>query len=286
MVLKTDIKTIITSTLKSICSIFCIFAILFSIAVWNIQPNMFFHPWHDADSYNRLMAESEFEKIVIQHDEAELHGWLKINNPEKNNPLVIFYGGNAQNSSNTCTTFLDDERYVNFGSYNFLCVDYPGYGLSDGEPSDESMFDAALRIYDYACQLDNVDPNNIVVIGYSIGTGSATYVASQRDVSGLILVAPYDRALSLYNSVLDIFHGPLKMLARYEFNSIGYAPNVNVQPLIITSKADEIINYELSLNLSKSFKDDPKLLILDGIGHNYYFSNEIVWENIYDYLND
>ena len=80
-----------------------------------------------------------------------------------------------------------------------MIIDYPGYGLSDGKPSDKTMFDSALKVYDYANQLDCVDEDNIVVLGYSIGTGVATQVASQRNVNGLILVAPYDEALSLYN---------------------------------------------------------------------------------------
>ena len=77
----------------------------------------------------------------------------------------------------------------------------------------------------------------------------ATYVASQRNVNGLILVAPYDEALSLYNDTVNIFHGPLKLLARYKFNSIYYAQNVTVSPLIITSYDDEVISYKFHFHL-------------------------------------
>lgn len=165
-----------------------------------------------------------------------------------------------------------------------MVIDYPRYGLSEGKTSDKTMFDAALKVYDYAITLDSVDKNNIIIMGYSIGTGVATYVASQRDVNGLILLAPYDKALSLYNDTLNIFYGPLKLLARYKFDSESYAKNVNVSPLIITSYNDEVINYTHSINLSKSFNNVEEIIILEDITHNEYISQVNVWSKIYDYL--
>ena len=164
-------------------------------------------------------------------------------------------------------------------------ADYPGYGLSDGKPSDKTMFESALKVYDYACNLDYVDKNNIVILGYSIGTGVATYVASQRNVNGLMLIAPYDEALSLYNNAINIFHGPLKALAKYKFDSLHYSQSVTVSPLIITSYDDEVINYKFSLNLANHFKNTYKTVVLNNnVKHNDYFLQESVLEDIYNYL--
>ena len=88
----------------------------------------------------------------------------------------------------------------------------------------------AKEVYDYALTRKDVDKDKICVLGFSIGTGVATYLASERDIDGLILIAPYDKALSLYNNCLNIFHGPLKILARYKFESIKYAKDVKNSP--------------------------------------------------------
>lgn len=260
--------------------------LIFIATILLIQPSLFFYPWHDEESYNKLLNEKDFEEIRIDNNDSLLDGWFKYNTQEKPAPLLLFFGGNSQNSSNTCMNFLNNDIYKYFEGYNFMIIDYPGYGLSDGTPSDKSMFEAALKIYDYACNLDYVDKNKIVVLGYSIGTGVATYVASQRDVNGLILVAPYDNALSLYNYNLNIFHGPFKLLARYKFDSISYAPNVKVAPLIFASHDDEIINYTFSLNLANYFNHVEKTIVLDDVTHNEYFSQEIVLNNIYNYLHE
>lgn len=255
------------------------------ISILYVQPSLFFYPWHDEKSYNQLLNEENFGEIRINNNGKLLNGWIKYNTDQQQAPLLIFFGGNAQNSSNTCLNFLHTDKYKHFEGYNLMIIDYPGYGLSDGKPSDKTMFDSALKVYDYASQLDCVDEDNIVVLGYSIGTGVATYVASQRNVNGLILVAPYDEALSLYNDTVNIFHGPLKLLARYKFNSIYYAQNVTVSPLIITSYDDEVISYKFSLNLAEYFSNVDKTILLDNnIKHNDYFSEEDVLINIYNYL--
>ena len=66
---------------------------------------------------------------------------------------------------------------------------------------------------------NEVDKDNIVIMGYSIGTGVASYCASTNEANGLILLAPYDNALSLYNDAIDIFHGLLKKITKYSFDS-------------------------------------------------------------------
>ena len=81
-----------------------------------------------------------------------------------------------------------------FSNYNLMLIDYPGYGISKGKPSDDSMFIASKYILEYATKMSDVDIDNIVIMGCSIGTGVASYCASENDASGLILVAPYDKA--------------------------------------------------------------------------------------------
>lgn len=258
----------------------CIFTIL------NIQQDLFFYPWHDKESYNILINNNEFNEIIINNNEKLLHGWIKKDIQNEVAPLLIFFGGNAQNSSNTCMTFVRNNVFEYFEGYHFLIVDYPGYGLSEGNPSDVTMFEAALNIYDYVTKLEYVDNSNIVIVGYSIGTGVATYLSSEREVRGLILVSPYDKALSLYNETLNIFYGPMENLAKYKFDSISYAKDIDVNPLIITSYDDEVINYKLTLKLAKNFKEIYQTIILEGVKHNEYFLEEEVLNSIKNYLLD
>ena len=271
---------------KKIEVIISILLIIFLICyIYFIQEKIFFHPWHDNDSYNRLLTEDNVKEINIDNNGKKLHGWVKINNTNEVAPLLIMFLGNAENSSNTLTYFIDTNKFNYFNYYNVMMIDYPGYGLSEGTTSDKNMFESAEKIYDYACNLDYIDKDNIVIMGYSIGTGVATYLSSVRDVNGLILLAPYDEALSLYNYNVNIFYGPMKLLMRYKFESKKYAKDVKVNPLIITSYDDEVINYKFTHNLAKYFNNVDNLITLENVSHSGYYSNQIVLDNISNYLN-
>ena len=273
---------------KIIYILIFIVSIIVLIIGWNkLQEYLFFHPWNDMISYKKLQEIDEFKEIKIKNDEVNLSGWFwNIENKEGKNPLVIFFGGNAQNSSNTLYNYYQSGIMKNvFGNYNLMLIDYPGYGMSKGKPSDDSMFIASKYIFEYATKMSEVNIDNIVIMGYSIGTGVASYCASENDASGLILVAPYDKALSLYNDAIDSFHGSVASLAKYSFDSSTYAENVNEPTLIFTSKKDEVINYKHSLDLAGHFSKLDDVVVLDNVNHNGYFSQTEVLNTITDFLN-
>lgn len=273
---------------KIIYVLIFIVSIIVLIIGWNkLQEYIFFHPWNDIISYKKLQEIDEFKEIKIKNDEVNLSGWFwNIGNKEGKNPLVIFFGGNAQNSSNTLYNYYQFGTMKNvFGNYNLMLIDYPGYGMSKGKPSDDSMFIASKYIFEYATKMSEVNIDNIVIMGYSIGTGVASYCASENDASGLILVAPYDKALSLYNDAIDSFHGSIASLAKYSFDSSTYAENVTEPTLIFTSKKDEVINYKHSLDLAGHFSKLDDVVILENVNHNGYFSQTEVLNTITDFLN-
>ena len=273
---------------KIIYILIFITSIIILIIGWNkLQDYIFFHPWNDMISYKKLQEIDEFKEIKIKNDEVNLSGWFwNIGNKDGKNPLVIFFGGNAQNSSNTLYNYYQSGTMKNvFGNYNLMLIDYPGYGMSKGKPSDDSMFIASKYIFEYATKMSEVNIDNIVIMGYSIGTGVASYCASENDASGLILVAPYDKALSLYNDAIDSFHGSIASLAKYSFDSSTYAENVTEPTLIFTSKKDEVINYKHSLDLAGHFSKLDDVVILENVNHNGYFSQIEVLNTITDFLN-
>lgn len=114
--------------------IWAAFLVLFVIGILVVQQYLFFHPWHDQAAHEQLSRAKMFEEINIDHNGGRLNGWLKYNAEETKAPLLIFFGGNSQNSSNTCKYFKEHKTSSSFEGYHFLYVDYPGYGLSDGSP--------------------------------------------------------------------------------------------------------------------------------------------------------
>jgi fermentation-respiration switch protein FrsA (DUF1100 family) len=76
---------------------------------------------------------------------------------------------------------------------NVLTCDYPGYGFSSGDPSEEGMHHAALAMLDLATSRLKHSPADIIVIGKSIGSTAAIGLAVNsycHDLCGLILLSP------------------------------------------------------------------------------------------------
>lgn len=253
--------------------------------IYFFQDKLLYRPWHDEESYEFLKGDERFKEIFIDIDDKKLHGWYKTNGA-KNTPLIIFFHGNAENASSVAKYFLDGNVYKSFEGYDFLVIDYPGYGLSTGKPNQKDIFKMTLSVYDYAATLKTVDKTKIVSAGFSIGTGMATYLAANRDVSGLILISPYDEIRSLYNNFINIFYGPMKMLIKDKYETYKYAKEVKVLPIIFTSIADDVVDYNSSLRLADSFNKTYDTVILNEGSHIQYFSNKEVLNKIEEYLDD
>jgi len=251
-----------------------------------LQDMALFHPNSSPASVNYILSRNEFSQITIDNEGRSYTGFIRRNEDDEPSPLIIMFLGNAMNAADTKRFFDSTGKWRFFLNYNFLVVDYPGYGLSEGRPSARSLYEQALLAYDYAAGLPFVDENRIIVGGLSIGTGPAVYLAANRDVFGLFLLTPFASGYDLYNNVLPIFHGPLRLLVRHPFPSELHAQSITAPVLIVASESDEIVPFRSSERLRDSFPNDPTFIALSNIGHNEVLVNTISLDGIQSFLSD
>ncbi|MBR3309421.1 MAG: alpha/beta fold hydrolase [Lachnospiraceae bacterium] len=227
------------------------------------------------------------EDIKIETPDGNLYGWRlhQMNNTYSGEAdLLLYFGGYDEDSSTAALRFLDQMTETeHFKAYDIAVVDFPGFGTSSGKATDEAIRTASAAIYNYFRTRDNV--RNIYVMGYSFGCGPAAYVASLYDVSGLILLAPYESIYDLYNSVTPVFYGPMRLLISFQMDTGVYAEKVKCAPLIIASRADERIPYRCSLALSEHFSEDAQFITIRETTHGDLTTDVKVLEAISLYLN-
>jgi fermentation-respiration switch protein FrsA (DUF1100 family) len=102
-------------------------------------------------------------------------------------PLLIFTHGNGELADDWLDEF-DDARQSGIG---VLLTEYPGYGAAPGSPSEASIVQSALALYDWAANDPRIDPKRIVAHGRSLGGGAAARLAVERPVSALILESAF-----------------------------------------------------------------------------------------------
>ena len=100
------------------------------------------------------------------------------------------------------------------------------------------------------------------------------------------MIAPYDEYASICNGVINIFHGPLKYLRRYNFEAKNYAKDVKVSPIIFTSTGDKLIKKDATDRLIQYYDNIEEIRVFDEIGHNDYFMQPELFEKIHKYLQE
>jgi pimeloyl-ACP methyl ester carboxylesterase len=158
-------------------------------------------------------------------------------------PTLIFFYGNAMSLADA-VGFCEGWRKL---GANVLGVEYPGYGMSSGKPSEKAFYAAADAAYDYAVSRNDIDKTKIIPVGLSLGSGVAVDLASRKPVAGLMLFAAY-------TSLDDVAHKqlpwlPTSLILRHHFNSLQKIADLKIPILIAHGTHDSIIPTEMSHRL-------------------------------------
>lgn len=116
-------------------------------------------------------------------------------------------------------------------------------------------------------------------MGHSYGAGIATYLASVKKCEALILLASYRDLSDLYNKIIPIFWGPLKVFISNNIKVSEYAKNVNCNTYIISSTSDKTLNANLQRKVKICF-NNAQMKIFEGIKHEDY----LIDENVIQYI--
>lgn len=209
------------------------------------------------------IVDETIKKLEIGKDK-KLIGYARSMDHTKPQKTIIYFGGSKDIAYNAVLKY--GKVYKDF---TFVSADYPGSQESKGSMNLKTMQEAAVKLYDYAINLDYVDRNNIYVIGHSYGTGMATYLASERNCAGLVLLAPYRDVLDLYNAIIPIFNSPFGWFITDNINTKEYAKSVKAKTLIITSDSDKTIKSSIPYSLADYFSN-ASVTEFKGIAHEKY----------------
>jgi hypothetical protein len=171
---------------------------------------------------------------------------------------LLYFGGNAEDVSYSLPGLS-----TAFPSHAIYLLHYRGYGGSSGKPSEAALFADALALFDKI----RADHQNILVVGRSLGTGVAIYLASRRPVARLVLVTPYDSLQELAAQQFPYF--PVRWLMLDKFESWRYARHITVPTLVVAAEHDEVIPRTSTDALYKHFRNGISTIkVLAGTGHN------------------
>jgi len=191
----------------------------------------------------------------IARNGVMLNGWL-VNIGQPN--AVLYFGGNAERIEDRRRDF---SRW--FPQASTYLVPYRGYGASEGTPTEADILDDALAVFD---QVHARQPGaRIVVIGRSLGSAVASYVASKRPVAKLVLVTPFDSMSNVAQSHYPWL--PVRWLLQDRYDQARYLTAYRGPLLIVRAGRDDVVPPASTNQLIASLKLQPQVLDLPHADH-------------------
>jgi uncharacterized protein len=227
------------------------------------QEQLIFHPKKLPASY--VFGEGE-EAWVPVSDGVRLNGlWLRSQAPRG---VILYWHGNV-GSNRRC--LRQAENLFDLG-YDIFMPDYRGYGKSGGEIfSEDQLFADAQKVYTWLLQYYRED--QIVLVGYSLGSGVSTYLASHNHPQRLCLVAPYRSMAAMKNLLVPFVPS---FLLKYPLRNEVELPQANCPVSLFHGTRDELIPYAHSVVLQSKQPTRSRLISLGETGHRGAIFSQIL----------
>lgn len=221
------------------------------------------------------LAETELrsaELVEIPTSAGEvIHGWYQP--PAGNKPLILYFRGNSQSFAR------EHARYETFvaAGYGFLAFDYRGFPASPGELTEANVLADGLAAFDWVAAREVP----VVIWGRSLGSGPATYVASQRDAHALLLESPF---LSAVDTAADRYPMlPVYWLMRDQYHVDQWITAVSEPVFVAHGTADETIGIRHGRAVYALAPNPDGLMIVEGAGHSDLWEHGL-WDEAQDFF--
>jgi pimeloyl-ACP methyl ester carboxylesterase len=148
-----------------------------------------------------------------------------------------------------------------------LIFDYPGFGKSEGDPTEQGCYDAADAAYDWLVEDRKVPPERIVIMGKSLGGGIATDLASRKSHGALVLVMNFTSTPDVAQHLLPFV--PARLVMRNRFDNLAKIGRCTGAVYLAHGSCDGKIPPEHARQLYEAAPGPKRLFLMDGLGHEW-----------------
>lgn len=174
--------------------------------------------------------------------------------------VVAYFHGNGEDLADS-VPMVSLLRSLGMG---VLAVEYPGYGIAGGTPSEQGAYAAAQSALDWLRAESGVDAGRVVLLGQSLGSGVATEMAKRGLGARMVLVSPFTSVADMARRLLPFF--PASWV-RHKFDTQSKAAAIGLPVLIVHGTEDEVVPFAMGEQLARSFPR-AQLVPIPGGQHN------------------
>lgn len=218
----------------------------------------------------------EYEDVFLScPDGVTIHGWFL---PGRGETTLLFFHGNGGNISHR----VEKVYLLCYPEISALLIDYHGYGMSGGRPSEESCYLDAMVSWEYLTQKRQIPPKKIVLFGESLGGAVAIDLAVKKEIGAVILESTFTDI----GSVMSRFVPGIGTFLKKRFHSLSKMTKLKAPLLILHGDQDELVPYELGRKLFEEANEPKEFFTIRGAHHNdtYEVGGEAYREAIHQFI--
>ncbi|SAK88907.1 alpha/beta hydrolase fold protein [Caballeronia temeraria] len=234
-------------------------ALIYSIALAGLYwlQGRLVYPLEQIEAFKNAELEQRTEAVIIRTaDGLDLTMRYKAP-PDGTAPTVILFHGNGEDLAQRGHIALE---MIEAG-YGVLLAEYRGYGGNPGKPHEAGLYADARAAYAYA----SARSSNIVLHGYSLGTGVAVQLAREATISALMLEAPFTSIVDVAAQRFWLF--PVRLLARDRYESLAKIASIDAPLLIYGGTRDGVIPPAHFQRLFDAARGDKHLALIEDADH-------------------
>jgi len=221
-----------------------------AVTVGLLQRRMIYHPpVFTSERVDELARSARLERWKNSAGESIGMKRLSPRQPAEGRVLILYGTGSC---ATKCAHYADVIQSV--AAFDVFIVEYPGYADRPGSPSQAGLFHAA----DEALQLLATN-EPIYLVGESLGTGVASYLAGTHPdrVTGVVLLAPYNRLTGVAQHRMPIFPARLMLLDR--FSSEDYLRDYHGPVAVLLADRDQTVPEQFGRRLYDDYAGPKQL---------------------------
>ncbi len=200
------------------------------------------------EAEEHVLATADGEKVIVWHVPAK-----------PGRPVILYFHGNGD----FLAGFFGRFRDLIADGAGVVALSYRGYAGSTGHPSERGLLLDARAAYAFATARYSAD--QIVVWGFSLGTGVAVALAAEQPVRKLILEAPYTSTADVAASMFWFM--PVRLVMRDQFRSDERIARVKAPLLIMHGSNDPAIPIVFGERLFALAHEPKQFVRFPGGGH-------------------
>lgn len=197
-----------------------------------------YHPISHTEGWDLPPHDLHVEDVeMVSADGNRLHGWwAKPFRWQPDHGALLYFHGNAGNLSGrgeAVRICRDQLRTA------VLIVDYPGFGKSQGKPTEAGCYATGDAAYDWVTRNTRVPAERVILFGGSLGGAIATDLAARRPYRALVLVSAFTSFPDMAQKTFPWL--PARWLVRTQMNNLSKIATLTKPVFIAHGTHDTLI---------------------------------------------